>query len=72
MQTEIERLVEFGPLPSEHGATVEQVQQIETLLSGVTKPLSNEEARALVTLFGIDGCFGLASTILHLVETAPD
>ncbi|MCQ8120015.1 hypothetical protein, partial [Methylomonas rosea] len=41
------------------------------LLLSVTKPVSNEEARALVKLFGPDGCFGLAWSILHLIESAP-
>lgn len=34
-------------------------------------PVTNEEARVLVTLFGPDECYGLAWTLVHLIETAP-
>jgi hypothetical protein len=30
-----------------------------------------DEAKALVELFGADDCFGLAWTLLHVIETAP-
>jgi hypothetical protein len=71
MRPEITRLILLGPLPSEAEASVEYLRQVETLLLSVTKPVSNGEARALVRLFGHDGCFGLASTVLHLIESAP-
>ena len=35
------------------------------------KPVTDEEACALVKLFGSDDCVGLAWTLLHLIETAP-
>jgi hypothetical protein len=38
----------------------------------VNKPVSDDEARTLVSLFGTDGCFGLAWTILHLIESSPN
>lgn len=72
MRTEVIQLVQLGPLPSEEGASVELVQKFESALHSITKPVSNEEARALVRLFGNDSCFGLAWTMLHLIETAPD
>jgi hypothetical protein len=71
MRSEIKRLVLLGPLPPESEASVEQLRQVETLLLSVTKPVSNEEARVLVNLFGSDGCFGLAWSVLHLIESAP-
>ena len=71
MRPEIKRLVLLGPLPSEPEASVEHLRQVEALLLSVTKPVSNEEARALVRLFGPDNCFGLAWPILHLIESAP-
>jgi hypothetical protein len=33
--------------------------------------VTDDEARALATAFGPDECFGLAWTLLHLIETAP-
>lgn len=71
MRSEIKRLVLLGPLPPEPAASVEHLRQVEALLLSVTKPVSNEEARALVKLFGSDGCFGLAWSVLHLIESAP-
>jgi len=70
MRPEINRLVLLGPLPPEPEASVEHLRQVEALLLSVTKPVPNEEARALVKLFG-PGCFGLAWSILHLIESAP-
>jgi hypothetical protein len=42
-------------------------------LQKVKPPLSDEEAEALVGLFpdSEDECFGLAWSMIHLVETAP-
>lgn len=71
MRPEINRLVLLGPLSPEPEASVEHLRQVEALLLSVTKPVSNEEARALVKLFGPDGCFGLAWSILHLIESSP-
>jgi hypothetical protein len=70
MQPAIERLVELGPLPSSATATVPGLQAYEAEFERVIKPVSDDEARALVRLFGPDDCFGLAWTILHLVESA--
>lgn len=72
MRPEIEHLVHIGRLPSEHAVSVEPVREVEVALLAITKPVSNEEARALVNLFGPDNFYGLAWTILHLVESAPD
>lgn len=72
MRTEIQHLVQLGPLPSEGDVSVDRVEIIEKELRAVTKPVSNEEARALVKLFGADSCYGLAWSMLHLIETAPD
>jgi hypothetical protein len=37
----------------------------------IEQPISDDDARALVKLFGPDDSFGLAWTLLHLIETAP-
>jgi len=71
MRPEIANLVQLGTLPSEHGASPELIQQLEQYYRAISRPVSDEEARALVALFGNDGCFGLASSLVHLIETAP-
>lgn len=71
MRSEIQNLMLLGPLPSESEASVEQLRQLEALLRLIAKPVSDEEARALVRLFGPDSCFGMAWAVLHLIESAP-
>jgi hypothetical protein len=71
MQRAISALIAFGPLPSSAAATVPTMQAFEEQLSKVEIPVTDEEACALVKLFGPDDCFGLAWTLLHLIETAP-
>jgi hypothetical protein len=71
MQQVVSALLGLGPLPSSATATVPTVQAFEGLLSKVQTPITDEEACALVKLFGPDDCFGLAWTLLHLIETAP-
>src|SRR6478609_7137409 len=71
MQQAIEALVRLGPFPSHFTATPSQVQAIEEQLSQITSPISDEDACALVKLFGPDDCFGMEWTLLHLIETAP-
>ncbi|WP_156373250.1 hypothetical protein [Pseudorhodoferax sp. Leaf267] len=70
MRPEIERLLQLGPLPAESEASIEHLRQLEEALHSVAKPVSDEEARALVKLFGPDNCFGLAWSFLHLIESA--
>lgn len=72
MRQEIRNLVQMGPFPDETSTSKERVGQYEKLLQSVSPPVSNEEARALTKLFGVDGFYGLAFTMLHLVETAPN
>lgn len=71
MQPAISALLGLGPLPSSAMASVPAMQAFETQLSKVKTPVKDEEACALVKLFGPDDCFGLAWTLLHLIETAP-
>ena len=71
MRPEIKRLLLLGPLPSEDDASVDHLRLVEAELKSVAKPLTDDEARALVSLFGSDGCFGVAWSFLHLIETAP-
>lgn len=74
LRQEVQELVALGPLPTEEDAEAEQVDRYTDLLEQVTRPATDEETRALVGLFGpdgIDSCYGVAWTLLHLIETAP-
>lgn len=72
VRTEVEELEKLGSLPSEDEAEVAQLKKIEALYRAIARPITDDEARVLVELFGPDGCFGLASSFMHLIETAPD
>src|SRR5947208_1579637 len=67
----VAELVAMGPLPDEKHAEVEALRRREELLAAIDRPLTDEEAAALVGLFGPDACYGAAWSIRHLVETAP-
>jgi hypothetical protein len=71
MQPAVERLVQIGPLPSSNVATVPVLHELEALLAKVQTPITDNEAMALARLFGPDDCFGLAWSLLHLIETSP-
>jgi hypothetical protein len=67
----VRELQKLGPFPSEDDAEVPQLKKIEELYRGITRPITDDEARILVELFGPDGCYGVASSFMHLIETAP-
>ena len=71
IQPEIEKLVAQGVLPSERTHDLEKVRLCESLCRAIRKPLTDSEACALVQALGDDGCFGLASSVIALIETAP-
>jgi|KBSSwiStaDraftv2_1062776.scaffolds.fasta_scaffold00307_12 hypothetical protein len=78
MQKAVVDLWALGPLPSERSVGADRrfadpavVKQYETSILSIQKPVTDEEAKALVGLFGTDDCFGLAWTLVHLIETAP-
>jgi hypothetical protein len=71
MRKEVQELSNLGPLPDCETAEEEQLKMYERLLSSVTPPVSDAEARSLVHIFRLDECYGLALTLLHLTETAP-
>jgi len=66
----------MGPLPPERNAEryadPMQVKEFEQAIGAIAPPLSNEEAEELTAAFGDDDCFGLAWSLLHLIETAPE
>lgn len=49
----------------------EEVDRREGRLRAISGPVTPEEAAALATCFGPDDCYGVAWTLLHLIETAP-
>jgi len=71
MREAVRKLAQLGPLPDSDSAQEEQLKVYEDLLKQVMPPISDEEAQVLTGLFGPDDCFGLAWTVLHLVESAP-
>ena len=71
MRPEVNALIQLGPLPMSTDAGVAELKQIEAALHALKPPLSSQEASSLLPLFGPDDCFGLAWTMLNLVETAP-
>ncbi len=70
MREEVQAFVVLGPLPSEDDDEV-LIDLHEQYLSRIVAPVTDEEACALVGMFGPDGCYGLTWSLLHLIETAP-
>jgi hypothetical protein len=63
MRKEVQELVRLGPLPDCGTVEEEQLKIYEGLLSRVTPPVSDKEARSLVRLFGPDECYGRVDLI---------
>jgi len=72
MRNTVEELVRLGPLPAEDANVDESVfGQYEELLLSLRPTVDDEEALALLPIFGLDGCYGMAWTLVHLIESAP-
>ncbi|MFZ3493354.1 hypothetical protein ACODT5_09030 [Streptomyces sp. 5.8] len=71
MRPEVQSFVANGPLP-DWDAEEEEIDRRVTQLEAIGKPVTGEEAAALVTCFGPDDCYGVAWTLLHLIETGPN
>jgi hypothetical protein len=77
VRPEVQRLVELGALVGEREAVEggddaqRALERHEKLLLGIPTPVTDAEAVLLLSSFGPDGCFGLAWTLLHKIETAP-
>jgi hypothetical protein len=71
IREEVTAFAALCPLPNSGSASIEQVSQIETALHRIDGPISHAEAMVLARCFGNDDLFGLAWTLLHLIETAP-
>src|SRR5690348_11206331 len=72
IRPEVDRLVSMGPLPPENKPDPALVDASGDAAKAIARPVTTEEAEALLTVFGPDDCFGLAWTLLHLIETAPE
>jgi hypothetical protein len=70
IRQEVRAFVDLGPLPPSD-ASEEEIARHEQALVEITMPVSQDEASLLIASFGPDDCFGLAWTLLHLVESAP-
>lgn len=68
---EVLRFYALGPLPASSTATEEGLAQRTDLLAAIGPPLHRDEASLLLQCFGPDDCFGVAWTLLHLIETTP-
>jgi hypothetical protein len=74
VRSEVLRFIQLGPLPPESDDAEtgdEAFGELERSLHAVRWPVSDDEATLLAQGFGDDECFGLAWTLLQLVETAP-
>jgi hypothetical protein len=73
MRPEVQELVAMGPLPHSASAADDmmRLEEYQRRLEAISQPVSDEEAEALARLFGPDDYFGLAWTLVHLIESAP-
>ena len=75
LRDSVQDFVSLGVLPSEGSEVDDELferrqRQLERIAAEVaTSPLLIQEAIALASCFGRDGCFGLSWTLLHLVES---
>ncbi|WP_263101787.1 hypothetical protein [Kitasatospora sp. DSM 101779] len=70
MRPEVAAFVADGPLPDED-AHEDEIDRRVRQLEAITRPVTAEEAARLAQCFGPDDCYGVAWTLLHLVESAP-
>jgi len=70
----VRNFVRLGPLTSELDNSEEgdeAFDELERALHAIEKPVTDDEAQLLLGSFGEDNSFGLAWTLLHLIESAP-
>jgi hypothetical protein len=70
LRNQVVELINLGPLPNSD-ADPTLLKVYEDMLASIIPPVTDEEAKRLVKMFGEDDCYGLAWTLLHLIETAP-
>jgi hypothetical protein len=67
----IAELAGCGPFPASTSIDLKTMEHQENLLRLISPPFSNAELKLLIGLFGPDDYFGLAWTLVHLVEQSP-
>lgn len=72
VRPEVAELIALGPFSSSKDVKVDIIDHQAELLKRIDRPVTDEEARELVKLFGPDDYFGVAWTLLHQIETAPN
>ncbi|MGW8948807.1 hypothetical protein [Streptomyces sp. NPDC055709] len=70
MRPEVQTFVADGPLP-DWDADEEEIDRRVRQLEAISAPVTPDEAQALAACFGPDDCFGVAWSLLHLIETSP-
>ncbi len=71
IRPEVSAFLALAPLPASKQADPLHLERLTELLLQIRPPVSRQEARLLVAAFGPDECFGLAWTLVHLIESAP-
>jgi hypothetical protein len=71
MRKAVEDFIALGPLPESSAVSESDLDRRVALLNAISRPVTDEEALALAQSFGPDECFGVAWSLLHLIETAP-
>ncbi|MEW2488801.1 hypothetical protein [Streptomyces sp. NPDC048411] len=71
MRPAVHAFVADGPLP-DWDASEEEIDRRDKQLVAISRPVTAEEAKALVACFGPDDCYGVAWSLLHLIETGPN
>lgn len=70
MRPEVKAFVADGPLPGDD-ASEEEIDRRGSQLDAISRPLSVGEAQAMAACFGPTDLYGVAWTLIHLIETAP-
>jgi hypothetical protein len=70
VQKAVKNLLALGMLPRV-SSDPRDVERFEHAISEIKYPLTDDEAAALIECFGEDDSFGLAWTLVHLIETSP-
>ena len=72
IRREVAELTSLGRFPPSHDVDPTVILRQQELLRQIVAPVSDDEARELVSLFGPDEYFGGVWTLIHLVESAPN
>jgi hypothetical protein len=70
MRPEVQTFVADGLLP-DWDADEEEIDRRVRQLEAISAPVTRNEAQALAACFGPDDCYGVAWSLLHLIETSP-